>query len=125
MSWHIILPKDYSHTSIYRSDLYVTDNRISINNLFTQHSVVTNRLGVLYGTALPFQAEQGNVFILLDIKFSRFTKSNFFSFTYKPKKRPFYNQNHKTFLFSYSCTIKQFIETIFFRTNILNFYIKF
>ena len=86
MSWHIISPKDYSHTSIYRSDLYVTNNRISINNLFTQHSVVTNRLGVMYGTALPFQAEQGNVFILLDIKFSRFTKSNFFPSPISRKK---------------------------------------
>ena len=105
MSWHIILPKDYSHTSIYRSDLYVTDNRISINNLFTLHSVVTNRLGVLYGTALPFQAEQGNVFILLDIKFSRFTKKVQYPLTFKPLKMTFYNLNFKTFLFLYNCTI--------------------
>lgn len=97
MSWHIILPKDYSHTSIYRSDLYVTDNRISINNLFTLHSVVTNRLGVLYGTALPFQAEQGNVFILLDIKFSRFKIEEKKPFMYKVTKTVFYNHFWKIF----------------------------
>ena len=56
--------------------------------MFISRPVATNRHGALHGTACPFQAKQSNVFILLDIRFSRFTEANKNPLTYKPKKRP-------------------------------------
>ena len=44
--------------------------------MFLSRSVVMNRHGALYGTACPFRAKQSNVFILLGIRFSRFTEAN-------------------------------------------------
>lgn len=35
-----------------------------------------HRHGALYGAAVPFRAKQSNVFILLGIRFSRFTEAN-------------------------------------------------
>ena len=49
-SWHLIPPKDHSHT--------VKIARI----IFPSHPI--DRYGALYGTAFPFRAKQSNVFIL-------------------------------------------------------------
>ena len=59
--------------------------------MFISRSVVTNRRGALYGTACPFRAKQSNVFILLGIRFSRFTEANKTPSLISRNKKGFYN----------------------------------
>ena len=68
-SWHLILPKDQSHTA-KSLELCITDKRTALKNMFISRSVVTNRHGALHGTACPFRAKQSNIFILLGMYFS-------------------------------------------------------
>ena len=63
--------------------LYITDHQTSFKTISC--SVITNRHGALYGTAFPFQAEQSNVFILLGMYFSMYSKGKKNPLTYKPK----------------------------------------
>ena len=56
--------------------LCITDQPTSLKNVFISRSVVTNRHSALHGTACPSQAKQSNVFILLNIPFSRFAEAN-------------------------------------------------
>ena len=72
-SWHLILPKDHSHT--------VKIARI----LFPSHPA--HRHGALYGAAFPFRAKQSNVFILPVYSFQGALKGRKNPLTYKPKNK--------------------------------------
>ena len=72
------------------------------------------RHGILHGTAFPSQAEQSNVFILLNIWFSRNTEwQNKKPSIYQVTKKGFYNQNQKTFLFLLYCTVSSICKVDF------------
>ena len=73
-SWHLILPKDHTHTA-----------KIARINLASHPA---HRHGALYGAAFPFRAKQSNVFILPVCSFQGASKGRKNPLTYKPKKRP-------------------------------------
>ena len=90
-SWHLILPKDHSHTA-KPLGLCSTDQRTSFKNVFISRSVVTNRHGALHGTACPSQAKQSNVFILLGMNFSMCIEERKTPSLISRKNIPFNNQ---------------------------------
>lgn len=81
-SWHLILPKDHSHTAKIA--------RI----ILASHPV--HRHGALYGAAFPFRAKQSNVFILPVCSFQGASKGRKKPLTDKPKNEgvcPAFSEN--------------------------------